>query len=103
VPSQPTASGVLSTFSTFVCSVQLGGKMSIQAAFLAQQNLLALQQIQDESLQFIKPSATTPSLDTSTWPLLLKNYDKLLVRSAHYTPVPAGSSPLKRDLASYLK
>lgn len=24
----------------------------------------------------IKPTAVTPSLDTSNWPLLLKNYDK---------------------------
>ena len=24
----------------------------------------------------IKPQATTPSLDTSQWPLLLKNYEK---------------------------
>ena len=24
----------------------------------------------------IKPEAVTPTLDTSTWPLLLKNYDK---------------------------
>jgi H/ACA ribonucleoprotein complex subunit 4 len=29
----------------------------------------------------IKPTAVTPSVDTSTWPLLLKNYEKLLVRS----------------------
>lgn len=71
------------------------------------------------STDFIKPEAVTPRLDTSNWPLLLKvralstiyqekltrkqNYDKLLVRSAHYTPIPSGSSPLKRDLASYIK
>lgn len=24
----------------------------------------------------IKPTAVTPSVDTSTWPLLLKNYDR---------------------------
>lgn len=24
----------------------------------------------------IKPTAVTPSVDTSSWPLLLKNYDK---------------------------
>merc|ERR1711939_471543 len=51
----------------------------------------------------IKPETTAPKLDTSQWPLLLKNYDKLLVRSAHFTPIPAGSSPLKRGLASYIK
>lgn len=51
----------------------------------------------------LKSTATTPKLDTSHWPLLLKNYDKLLIRSAHYTPIPAGASPLKRDLASYIR
>ncbi|KAI0094610.1 putative rRNA pseudouridine synthase [Irpex rosettiformis] len=44
-----------------------------------------------------------PKLDTSQWPLLLKNYDKLLVRSSHFTPIPTGCSPLKRDIASYVK
>lgn len=29
--------------------------------------------------------------DTSQWPLLLKNYDKLLVRSSHFTPIPSVS------------
>ena len=43
----------------------------------------------------ILPSTVTPKLDTSSWPLLLKNYDKLHVRTAHYTPIPAGYSPLK--------
>lgn len=71
----------------------------------------------------IKPESVTPTLNTKDWPLLLKNYDKLLVRSeypmactltlsssltvspagAHFTPIPAGSSPLKRDLAAYIK
>ncbi|QRW04060.1 centromere/microtubule binding protein cbf5 [Ceratobasidium sp. AG-Ba] len=57
----------------------------------------------------IKPEAKQPQLDTSQailceqWPLLLKNYDKLLVRSAHFTPIPQGCSPLKRDLQSYIK
>ncbi|SCZ95772.1 BZ3500_MvSof-1268-A1-R1_Chr8-1g09788 [Microbotryum saponariae] len=51
----------------------------------------------------IKPESVTPTLNTKDWPLLLKNYDKLLVRSAHFTPIPAGSSPLKRDLVSYIK
>lgn len=50
----------------------------------------------------IKPEAAGASTDTSEWPLLLKNFDKLLVRSGHYTPIPAGSSPLKRDLKSYI-
>ncbi|ONH78220.1 H/ACA ribonucleoprotein complex subunit 4 [Saccharomyces cerevisiae] len=50
----------------------------------------------------IMPEAAGASTDTSEWPLLLKNFDKLLVRSGHYTPIPAGSSPLKRDLKSYI-
>ncbi|KAI5865642.1 putative rRNA pseudouridine synthase [Durotheca rogersii] len=50
----------------------------------------------------IKPTAVTPSVDTSTWPLLLRNYDKLLVRTGHFTPIPNGSSPLTRDLKSYI-
>ncbi|TFK94349.1 putative rRNA pseudouridine synthase [Polyporus arcularius HHB13444] len=51
----------------------------------------------------IKPESSAPQLDTSQWPLLLKNYDKLLVRSAHFTPIPSGCSPLKRDIISYVK
>ncbi|MQL82495.1 hypothetical protein Taro_014980 [Colocasia esculenta] len=51
----------------------------------------------------IKPSSVTPALDTSKWPLLLKNYDRLNVRTGHYTPLPAGHSPLKRPLQDYLR
>mgnify|MGYP003365577939 CR=1 FL=1 len=50
----------------------------------------------------IKPEDAGASTNTAEWPLLLKDYDKLLVRSGHYTPIPAGSSPLKRDLKSYI-
>lgn len=30
----------------------------------------------DEDEYTIKPQATTPTIDTSSWPLLLKNYEK---------------------------
>ncbi|KAI0205240.1 pseudouridine synthase [Astrocystis sublimbata] len=50
----------------------------------------------------IKPTAVTPALDTSNWPLLLKNYDKLLVRTGHFTPIPNGSNPLSRELKDYI-
>ncbi|KAL8656527.1 MAG: hypothetical protein Q9210_000164 [Variospora velana] len=50
----------------------------------------------------IKPQASTPALDTSDWPLLLKNYNKLLVRTGHFTPIPVGCTPLKRDLKSFI-
>uniref|UniRef100_A0A7N0R9E5 Uncharacterized protein n=1 Tax=Kalanchoe fedtschenkoi TaxID=63787 RepID=A0A7N0R9E5_KALFE len=51
----------------------------------------------------IKPQAYTPSIDTSQWPILLKNYDKLNVRTGHYTPLPSGHSPLKRPLPEYIR
>lgn len=50
----------------------------------------------------IKPESITPTNDSANWPLLLKNYDQLLVRSGHYTPIPAGCSPLKRDIKLYI-
>ncbi|KAI3832788.1 hypothetical protein MKW98_002334 [Papaver atlanticum] len=51
----------------------------------------------------IKPQSVTPTLDTSEWPILLKNYDRLNVRTGHYTPLPSGYSPLKRPLAEYIR
>ncbi|XP_057950736.1 H/ACA ribonucleoprotein complex subunit 4 [Malania oleifera] len=51
----------------------------------------------------IKPQSFTPALDTSQWPILLKNYDRLNVRTGHYTPLPNGYSPLKRPLAEYIR
>ena len=50
----------------------------------------------------IRPDDSGQNLRYSEWPLLLKNYDKLFVRSSHFTPIPHGCSPLKRDLASYI-
>ena len=50
----------------------------------------------------IAPEKGVPPLDTSKWPLLLKNYDKLNVRTGHYTPIPAGYTPLKRPLKDYM-
>lgn len=51
----------------------------------------------------IQPTAEVPALDTSEWPLLLKNFERLLVRTGQYTPIPSGSSPLKRPIKEYLK
>ena len=45
----------------------------------------------------------SPKLDTSNWPLLLKNFDSLLVRSYHYTPISSGSSPTSRPIEEHLK
>lgn len=51
----------------------------------------------------IKPSNATPALDTSKWPLLLKNYSALNIRTAHFTPLPMGCTPHKRPLREYIK
>ncbi|XP_068656754.1 H/ACA ribonucleoprotein complex subunit 4-like [Aristolochia californica] len=51
----------------------------------------------------IKPQSFTPALDTSQWPILLKNYARLNVRTGHYTPLPTGYSPLKRPLQEYIR
>ncbi|XP_053129354.1 H/ACA ribonucleoprotein complex subunit DKC1 [Hemicordylus capensis] len=52
---------------------------------------------------FIKPESRVAQLDTSQWPLLLKNFDKLNLRTAHYTPLPSGCNPLKREIAEYVR
>jgi len=63
-----------------------------------------LGQIQADHSFTVEPSEKPPpKLDTSEWPLLLKNFDRLNVRSNHYTPLPHGASPLKRDIQNYVK
>lgn len=34
---------------------------------------------------------------------LLQNFDKLNIRTAHYTPLPHGSNPLKRNIQDYVR
>jgi len=58
---------------------------------------------EDPNAKFVvAPEENAPPIDTSKWPLLLKNYDRLLVRTGHYTPLPFGCSPLSRPLDLYL-
>ncbi|KAM3133377.1 H/ACA ribonucleoprotein complex subunit dkc1 [Paramecium bursaria] len=57
--------------------------------------------VQEEEM--IHPSLEGPRIDTSQWPLLLKNYEKMNVLTSHYTPIPAGATPLKRQLVEHLK
>ncbi|CAM8970693.1 unnamed protein product [Rhodiola kirilowii] len=52
---------------------------------------------------FIKPQSYTPPIDSSEWPILLKNFDKLNIRTGHYTPIDSGHTPLKRPLAEYIR
>ncbi|XP_074062120.1 H/ACA ribonucleoprotein complex subunit DKC1 [Macrotis lagotis] len=60
-------------------------------------------ELQHEGEFFIKPESKVVQLDTSQWPLLLKNFDKLNVRTTHYTPLPSGSNPLKREITDYIR
>jgi H/ACA ribonucleoprotein complex subunit 4 len=63
-----------------------------------------LGEIQAKSTFCLEPSEKPPpKLDTSEWPLLLKNFDRLNIRTNHYTPLPHGASPLKRDIVNYVK
>nr|CAB3238124.1 H/ACA ribonucleoprotein complex subunit 4 [Phallusia mammillata] len=53
---------------------------------------------------FIEPeSKPPPKLNTSEWPLLLKNHNLLNIRTNHYTPLPVGCSPLKRNIHDYVR
>ena len=56
----------------------------------------------EENHYTIKPENLTPRIDSSDWPLLLKNYTNLHVRTGHFTPITAGCAPLHRDLRSYV-
>ncbi len=49
------------------------------------------------------PVGRDEPIDTSNWPLLLKNYSKLHVRTGHYTPLPFGCSPLARPMEEYMR
>jgi len=59
--------------------------------------------IQQETDFHLKPSSEESNLKTSQWPLLLKNYDKLNVRTNHFTPLSFGCSPFKRELREYIR
>eukprot|EP00456_Euglypha_rotunda_P047846 TRINITY_DN3829_c0_g1_i11.p1 TRINITY_DN3829_c0_g1~~TRINITY_DN3829_c0_g1_i11.p1 ORF type:complete len:413 (+),score=41.38 TRINITY_DN3829_c0_g1_i11:127-1365(+) len=60
-----------------------------------------MSEVKDEGRAFLP--GPTPPLEASEWPLLLRDFHKLRVRSNHYTPIPAGVSPLKRDIKEYLR
>ncbi|XP_021237688.1 H/ACA ribonucleoprotein complex subunit 4-like, partial [Numida meleagris] len=61
------------------------------------------QDIQHTEDFLIKPESRVAQLDTSQWPLLLKNFDKLNVLTTHYTPLPSGANPLKREISDYVR
>ena len=49
------------------------------------------------------PAHTDEKPDTSSWPLLLRNFSELNIKSGHYTPIPSGFNPEARPLTEYLK
>jgi len=53
--------------------------------------------------EMLKPTSEAFKLDASEWPLLLKNYHKMIVRTGHYTPIDTGASPLRRDIRKYIR
>eukprot|EP00106_Octopus_bimaculoides_P004676 XP_014772118.1 PREDICTED: H/ACA ribonucleoprotein complex subunit 4-like [Octopus bimaculoides] len=59
-------------------------------------------EIQQSSSFELKPSESVEKLDSSDWPLLLKNFDRLNSRTNHFTPIPSGCSPLQRPIAEYV-
>ena len=51
----------------------------------------------------LQPENIAPAVNTSDWPLLLKDYDRMNVRTGHFTPLPEGHSPLDRPMEMHLK
>ncbi|XP_043495973.1 H/ACA ribonucleoprotein complex subunit 4 [Polistes fuscatus] len=51
----------------------------------------------------LKPSDEKVKLNCENWPLLFKNFDKMLIRTKHFTPLTCGSTPLNRSLPEYIK
>merc|ERR1711970_831254 len=63
-----------------------------------------LGEIHEKTTFKIEPSeAPVKSIDTSDWPLLLKNFDKMNIYESKFTPLPQGCCPLKRSLKEHLK
>jgi H/ACA ribonucleoprotein complex subunit 4 len=52
---------------------------------------------------FIQPSEAPASYQTAKWPLLLRNFDKMNIRTNHYTPLPFGCSPHQREIKDYVR
>ncbi|XP_078044787.1 dyskerin pseudouridine synthase 1 Nop60B [Augochlora pura] len=63
----------------------------------------SLGELQLEFKYEIKPSDEEVKIEHRDWPLLFKNFHKLLTRTKHYTPLACGSTPLNRDISEYIK
>ncbi|XP_058805138.1 H/ACA ribonucleoprotein complex subunit 4 [Phymastichus coffea] len=65
----------------------------------------SLGEIQAKMKCQLEPSdvAKTMKLECKDWPLLFKNFDKMLTRTKHFTPLTCGSTPLHRSLSEYVQ
>uniref|UniRef100_A0A3B3ZJR0 H/ACA ribonucleoprotein complex subunit DKC1 n=1 Tax=Periophthalmus magnuspinnatus TaxID=409849 RepID=A0A3B3ZJR0_9GOBI len=86
--------------SVFVKCFSVSVKKKKKAKKVSEDDVGEIQQSTDF---LIKPESKAATLDTSQWPLLLKNFDKLNIRTSHYTPLPNGSNPLKRNIHDYVR
>ncbi|XP_029161267.1 H/ACA ribonucleoprotein complex subunit 4 [Nylanderia fulva] len=66
-------------------------------------NKASLGEIQRTMKCEIEPSKVEVKLECKDWPLLFKNFDKMLTRTNHFTPLTSGSTPLNRSLSEYIK
>ncbi|KAK3994722.1 centromere/microtubule binding protein cbf5-like protein [Cladorrhinum sp. PSN332] len=64
--------------------------------------MVVLNEMADDG-DWVKPQNFTPAPDLSNQKLLLKNYDKMIIRTGKYTPITDhGCAPYKRDIKSYV-
>ncbi|KAH7637423.1 pseudouridine synthase-like protein [Dermatophagoides farinae] len=59
--------------------------------------------MEDTDEYCLQPESKPPKISAEKWPLLLKNLDRMNVRAHHFTPLPFGCSPNKREIKEYLK
>lgn len=50
----------------------------------------------------MEPSDAPSKLDCKDWPLLFKNFDKMMTRTKHFTPLACGTTPLNRNIKEHL-
>nr|CAG4644017.1 EOG090X07JL [Lepidurus arcticus] len=55
-----------------------------------------------ESFALAPSDGKVKLFSAAQWPLLLKNFDHLNVRTNHFTPLPNGCSPLQRPIKEYV-
>ena len=62
--------------------------------------LTSLEQYRCIELNGLKPIECSHG---NVFTFCFQNFDKLNIRTAHYTPLPNGSNPLKREIQDYVR